>query len=322
MKAFITGGSGFVGRHLIKKLLGEKWEVRILLHQREVPFPERCEIIKGDITQIPSFANALKGIDTAFHLAAALGGSLISRSRFFQINAQGTQNILEAAGEAGVKKVVHFSSAGVLGAVRKGETADELYPLRPLNNYDKSKLEGEQIALRFAQQGMDVSIVRPGWVYGPEDRRTFKLIKAIAEKKFILVSKGAAWQTPVFVDDLIQGVLLCSEKGKPGEVYHLAGEEILTVRQIVETIAAAAGTSVSGFTLPLFPVKVAAWKIDRLFRLFKKEAPLTPGKLAFFIHPKPLSCRKAMDELGYSPETDFLSGMTKTIHWSRQHHWL
>jgi nucleoside-diphosphate-sugar epimerase len=322
MKAFITGGSGFIGRHLIKKLLREKWEVRVLLHQKEIPFPGRCEVIEGDITQIHTFADALRGTDTVFHLAAALGAALLSRSLFFQINAQGTQNVLEAAGRASVKRVLHFSSAGVLGAVRKEETADEHYPLRPLNAYDKSKLEGEQIALRFAQRGMNVTIVRPGWVYGPEDRRTFKLIKAIAGNKFILVTKGTAWQTPVFVDDLIQGVLLCSEKGKPGEVYHIAGKEILTVRQIVETIASAAGTSVPGFTLPLFPVKVAAWKMDKAFRLFKKEAPLTPGKLAFFTHPKPLSSQKAMDELGYSPESDFLSGMTKTIHWYQQHHWL
>lgn len=322
MKAFITGGSGFIGRNLISRLLDKKWEVRLLLHQREISLPEKCEIVKGDITHLHSFAESLDGVDVVFHLAAALGASLIKRNQFFHINAQGTQNILEAAEGMGVKKIIHFSSAGVLGKVEEKKVADEGYPPKPLSVYDKSKLAGEHVALRFAQQGMNVTVIRPGWVYGPGDARTFKLIKAIARKRFVLVTKGLAWQTPIYIDDLIEGTLLCSERGKPDEVYHIAGREILTVRQIVEAIAAAVGTSIPGFTLPLTPVILSAWAMEKKFRLFKREAPLTPGKLAFFIHPKPLSSQKAENELGYSPETDFVSGMTKTIHWYKQHNWL
>ena len=322
VKAFITGASGFIGNHLVEELLDKNWQVSVLLHKRSIPKEKECKVIMGNIGYYSYLREAFKGTDVLFHLAAALGSSLINKEEFFRINAEGTENILRAAREAGVKRIVHFSSSGVLGSVKKHETADENYPKKPIDVYDKSKLEGEKIALRYAREGMDVVVVRPGWVYGPGDRRTFKLIKSIAKKRFILITKGKAWQTPVYIKDLIKATLLCAEKGQKGQIYHLAGREVLTVKQIVETIAEAEGMRLPRFSLPLFPVKIAACSMGKAFSLFKREAPLTMGKLAFFIHPKPISIRKAEKELGYSPETNFKEGMAQTIAWYREHNWI
>ncbi len=320
--AFITGASGFIGHHLIKELQKRQWTLRILVHNKPIPESAECECVQGDITNLNSLSKNVEGVDIVIHLAAALGASLISSREFHKVNILGTENVLTAAQNAGVQKVIHFSSAGVFGSVQKGETADESYPHAPKSIYDKTKSQGEKTALRYFKEGMEVVIVRPGWVYGPGDRRTFKLINAIAKKRFVLVARGKTWQTPVYIRDLIQGTLLCMDKGKSGETYHLAGKEVLSIKQITETIASALGTKIPPFSLPLWPVKALAWTAEKAYLPFKKEAPLTRGRLAFFTQPKPLSIQKATQELGYSPKTDFQSGMAKTIAWYRQKNWL
>jgi len=322
MKAFVTGASGFIGNHLVRRLLQNDWQVSILRHQKALEGCEECQVFQGDIKDPRSLKNMFKRIDVLFHLAAALGSSRIGKEEFFAINAQGTENVLKAAADAGVGKVVHFSSAGVLGSVKKNKPVGETYPPSPRDVYDRTKLEGEKIALRFASRGENVAVIRPGWVYGPGDRRTFKLIRAVADKKFILVTKGNTRQTPVYIDDLLQGILLCAEKAASGEIFHLAGREDLTVKEITQAIARAANVKLSQFPLPLFALKAAAWKWEKAYALLGKEAPLTRGKLAFFIHPKPLSIQKAITDLGYAPRWSFEKGIAAAVRWYRQKDWL
>lgn len=321
-KAFVTGASGFIGTHLVEELLRQNWKVGVLLHKQPMTARENLQVFHGDIRDAAILEDMLAGADVLFHLAAALGATQIKSREFFQINAQGVTNVLKAAGKAGVKRVVHFGSAGVLGSVKENKAVGEDYPAQPIEIYDKSKLAGEDAALRYAKEGMDVVVVRPGWAYGPGDHRTFKLIKAVAKKRFILVTKGKTRLTPVHIQDLIQGILLCVEKAQRGEIYHLAGPEVLSVREVVHMIGEAAGVRVPGISLPLFPVKIAAWSMEKAFGLFKKEAPLSMGKLGFFIHPKPLAIRKAREELGYSPARDFQQGIRTTIAWYRDNGWL
>ena len=322
MRAFITGASGFIGKHLARHLLQRGWQVRVLIHNKKIIGLDGLETVEGHIRNLRLLKEALQGTEVLFHLASALGASKIRRQEFYAVNAEGTRTVLEAARETGVRKVVHFSSAGALGHVLQGEIAAEDYPPDPRDLYDESKLAGEQFALDFARRGMDIVVIRPGWVYGPEDRRTLKLIRAIARGRYILVSKGKTLQTPVFVQDLIQGTMLCAEKGRSGEIYHLAGPEVLTVRIIVETIASASDKKIPRFTLPLWPVRGAAWLMGKSFSLFKKEAPLNPSRLSFFVHPKPLSSQKAVSELGYSPKTYFQRGMSQTVAWYKEAGWL
>lgn len=326
MRVFITGASGFIGSALIAGCIDRQWNVCVLQHTRRLAgktaSEQKFDVVEGDITHPASLEGLFKGVDILFHCAAALGASVLPESDFFRINAGGTQNVLRAAKDARVPKILHFSSAGVLGSVKRDEVADEDYPLNPQNSYDRSKLEGEKIARRFADDGMDIVIIRPGWVYGPGDRRTFKLIEAIAKKRFMLVTKGKALQTPVHIEDLVGGVFLCAEKGRKGHVYHIAGSEALQVRGIVTTIASATGSKVPPISLPLFPVKLAASALEWSFALFKKEAPLTRGKLSFFIHPKPLGIQKAIQELGYAPKISFAEGISQTVEWCKAHSWL
>jgi dihydroflavonol-4-reductase len=326
MRVFITGASGFIGQALMRQCLQRQWDVRVLQHNRQLvgdtSSEDDYEVVPGDITNPGSLERLFNGVDILFHCAAALGASILSESDFFRINAGGTKNVLQAAKDASIPKIVHFSSSGVLGLVKRDEVANEDYPPNPQNSYDRRKLEGENIARQFAGAGLDIVIVRPGWVYGPGDRRTFKLLKAIAKKRFVLVTKGHVSQTPVHIDDLIKGVFLCGEKGQRGHIYHIAGSEVLPVKDIVLTIASATGSKIPPISLPLLPIRLAASALERSFALFNKEAPLTRGKLSFFIHPKPLSILKAKQELGYAPKINFSEGISQAIEWYKAHNWL
>jgi dihydroflavonol-4-reductase len=322
MKAFITGASGFIGTHLARQLLQQNDQVSVLCHKRNLENSEGYRIFHGDIRDAESLKDMFRGTDVLFHLAAALGASRINKKAFFAINALGTENVLKAAVDAGVGRVIHFSSAGVLGSVKENNAVGEDYKTHPIEIYDETKLEGERTALRFAKKGLDVVVVRPGWAYGPGDTRTFKLIKAVAKKRFVLVTKGNTRLTPVYIKDLIGGILLCAAKSKRGEIFHLAGPEVLTVKEVVSIIGETVGAKIPRFSLPLFPTKIAAWSMDKAFAFFNREAPLSMGKLGFFIHPKPLSIQKATKELGYSPRTNFLEGMRTTISWYHDHGWL
>ena len=322
MRAFLTGGSGFIGSHLIDALLEDGWRVAALSHRTPIQQSGRVEKIASDITDLRALESGMKDTDVVFHLASALGSSLINRQEFTRINAAGTEAVLEAARRARVPRVVHFSSAGVLGCVRDGDVADEGYPARPILAYDHAKYAGEKAALRFAADGMDVVIVRPGWAYGPGDRRTFKLIRKVVAGPFILATKAAARQTPVYITDLVKGTLLAAARGRPREVYHLAGAEILTAAEIVKAVASAAGRRLPRFHIPGLPARLAAFFLEQAFRPLRKEPPLSRPKLSFFLHSKPLSIAKAGRELGYSPEIDFAHGIRLALDWYRRNGWL
>jgi nucleoside-diphosphate-sugar epimerase len=322
MRAFITGGSGFIGSHLIESLLERGFEVKALVHSRPLQIEDKVETVEGDICDPELLGGALRGIDILFHLASALGASTIGEKEFRRINAHGTETMLEAARSAGVSRIVHLSSAGVFGAVAQGDIAAEDFPPKPVTVYDVTKLEGEEAALRFAREGSNVTVVRPGWAYGPGDRRTFKLIKSICRGRFVMATRGRGLQTPVYIDDLVKGILLAAEKGRRAEVFHLAGNEIMPVKKMAEEIAAACGRKLPRVYLPALPARLAAFMLDKSFAPFRREPPLGRSKLSFFLHSKPLAIDKAKRELGYSPEVDFRHGIERAVAWYRSQGWL
>lgn len=322
MRAFVTGGSGFIGSHLIDALLLQGWKVRALVHKNQPLQAPAIELVGGDICDVPVLSSALQDVDVVFHLASALGSAVIPKSEFRRINVEGTLAMLKAAQAKGVPRFIHVSSAGVLGSVRGVDAADEKFPPRPVSIYDQTKLAAERIVLEQATQQMDAVVVRPGWAYGPRDRRTFKLIKAICQGRLFVIPRGNARQTPVYIEDLVAGLLLASRLGQPGEVYHLAGNEILTARKIVSAIGRVCGRKRGPLPLPLFLARPASILLEVAFSPLQKEPPFNRAKLSFFVHSKPLSIEKAMAGLGFSPRISFERGLEKTLSWYKQAGWL
>ena len=322
MRAFITGASGFIGGHLVRTLKADGWNVRILVNKTPLPGIEGIESVNGDILNSGVLEKAMSGMDIVFHLAAAVGSLVTDPRAYRMVNVEGTKAVLAAAQRAGAKRVVHFSSIGVLGVVKAGETANEDYPPAPRTLYDQTKLAAEEAVRHAAANGLDVVMIRPGWVYGPGDRRTFKFIHAICQRKLALISGAPGRQTPVYIDDLVAGALLVAERGRSGEVYHIAGNEILTAEEMSRMVAEACGVPVPRLRLPKGLAIAAAFIFEKLFSVIKKEAFLNRGKLSFFIDPKAMSSVRAKTELGFAPEIDFRTGVARTIAWYRENDWL
>jgi nucleoside-diphosphate-sugar epimerase len=322
MLAFITGASGFIGSHLVRVLRENGWDVRAFVHKTPLAAMLGVASVTGNILDAAALEMAMAGVDVVFHLAAAVGSVVTDPHMFREVNVGGTEAVLAAARKAGVGRVVHFSSIGVLGAVKVGDTADEEYPPAPRTLYDKTKFAAEEAARLAAAKGLDIVIIRPGWTYGPGDRRTFKFIRAICRRRFALIAGAPGRQTPVYIDDLTAGTLLAAQKGRPGAVYHLAGDEILTPEEMTRIVAAACGVAGPKLRLPKWFAQAAAFSLEKTFGLVKKETPLNRGKLSFFLDPKAMSSARAKKELGYAPLTDFHTGTTRAVAWYRENGWL
>ncbi len=320
----VTGGTGFIGRHLCRHLLAEGCRVRVLCRAASGlgELGGSVEAAIGDVTTPSSLPTALVGVDSVFHLTSALGATPFGPQGFFAVNARGTKHVLDAARAAGTRRVIHCSSVGVLGNIQ-GSPATEEAPLHPEDDYERSKARGEEIAREQAASGLPVVIVRPGWAYGPEDRRTFKLMRAIAKRRFFFVGDGTTREHPVFIDDLAAGIASCrAAELSPGEVITLAGEEIVTIEDLCGRIARAIGVPLSRLHVPREPLRTIAGVLEASFKVVGREAPLTRAKVDFFLKHRAYDIAKARRLLGYAPRVRLDEGLPRTIAWYRRQGWL
>ncbi|MFC1454934.1 NAD-dependent epimerase/dehydratase family protein, partial [Candidatus Undinarchaeota archaeon] len=165
MKVLVTGASGFIGTHLTKSLIRQGNDVRALIRDKICEVKD-VENVKGDVLNKRDLQNAMNGIDIVYHLAGILGNIGIPDEIIRKVNSDGTRNVLEAAHEAGVKRLYHFSTTGVFGA---GTNIKEDTEYNPETIYEKSKLLGEKAAREFMNK-LSLTIIRPGVIYGPGDK--------------------------------------------------------------------------------------------------------------------------------------------------------
>ena len=320
----VTGGTGFIGRHLCRRLLAEGCRVRVLCRETAGPgaTDSSVAVATGDVTKPSTLPAALAGADTVFHLASALGATPCGPQGFFAVNAEGTKNVLDAARAAGTRRIVHCSSVGVLGGIQ-GPPAAEDAPLRPEDDYERSKAQGETIAREQAAAGLPVVIVRPGWAYGPGDRRTFKLIRAIAKRRFFFVGDGTTREHPVFIDDLAAGLARCRTADlAAGEVITIAGDEIVTIEELCGGIARALGVPPTRLHVPREPLRTLAGLLERAFTAAGREAPLTRAKVDFFLKHRAYDTAKAKRLLAFAPHVPLDQGLPRAVAWYRAQGWL
>jgi len=325
LKALVTGGTGFIGSHLISYLLNKKARVKILVRKPDIAqklFGKKVQLIQGDILDRPSLREAVNDVDVVFHLAAALGATPISHKEFFRVNAQGTENILKVCRKSGISRFVYCSTVAVSGDI-KNPPANEEAPYNPDEIYEKSKCRGEEIALEFARKGLTVVVARPTWVYGPRDTRTLKLFRAIRRRRFIIAGKGTNLQHPVYVKDVAQGLYLCAQRDiLKGEVFILGGNEFITVGQLINKIASLLGVELPSVKLPLWTLRPFGWIMGWSGKLLGFEPPLSPSKIAFFAKNRAYDISKAKRELGYRPKVNLERGLRQTLGWYIQNGYL
>ncbi|GAH14262.1 unnamed protein product, partial [marine sediment metagenome] len=163
---------------------------------------------------------------------------------------------------------VHCSSAGVLGAI-KNPPADESYPYNPSNIYEKTKAEAEKLVLKYHhEQGLPVIIIRPEFVYGPGDMHVLGLFKAIQKKRFFIIGDGNSTLHPTYIDDLIHGLILCMDKQRAiGEIYIIAGERFVTVKELADIIAEELNVSLSKIHIPIWLANMCASALEKIGKI-------------------------------------------------------
>jgi nucleoside-diphosphate-sugar epimerase len=250
----VTGGSGFIGRHLVNALLSLDKKVVVLDNLSTAlnnTIPQGVKVVQADLRDAAQVMEAIKGAELIFHVAANASGSVsISDPRFdFETNAVGTFNILEAALAAGTKRVVYVSSASVYG-IPQTFPMNEQHITRPFVPYGSSKLMGELCCLSFCKsQGLSVAMVRPFCVYGPGENPKLALVEVSRYLRWHLNHKpiqvvgdmDRKTRDFVHVSDIVQGLLLVAERAESGEAFNLGSGKEISMRGLVEVIGSVTG---------------------------------------------------------------------------------
>ena len=309
MRVFVTGGTGFIGGHVIRRLRERGDEVRALVRS-----PDKgralaelgCELVAGDLSSRDALRAGMEGCEAAIHGAAVyeVGIPQSQHRAMYEANVIGTENVLRAALDAKLAKVVYISTVGAFGNT-KGKVVDESYehPGTSFTSYyEETKLEAHRVAKRLiVEDELPCVIVQPGGVYGPEDHSPLgRQMNQFLAGRMPLIAFPDLGFNMVHVDDVAAGVLLALDEGKVGEAYVLGGQ-ITTMRELIETLGRVAGRKPPSRELPAGVLKVLAPAGPLVGRLTgqppnMRELISSADGVTFWAKQD-----KAVAELGYSP---------------------
>lgn len=320
MRIFLTGGTGFIGGHVARKLRERGDDVRVLVRSAEKgePLAELgCELIVGDLGDDTAIASGLEGADAAIHAAAIYEVGVPSRRHraMYEANVVGTERVLRAALEADTPRVVYVSTVAAFGNTH-GEVVDESYEhpgMHFTSYYEQTKYEAHRLARRLiVDEGLPGVIVQPGAVYGPGDHSAVgQQIRQVAAGRLPVLAFPETGLNMSYVEDVAAGILLALDKGEVGESYVLGGQ-ITTLQEVVSTAAEAAGRKGPRFTMPTGVLKLMTPLGPVVGKLMGQNPNLgelirTADGVTFWAKHD-----KAISELGYSPR-GLDQGITETL---------
>jgi len=324
VKALVTGGTGFLGAHIVRELLQDGAAVKVLVRERS----DRrnlaginVEVAEGDLLDKTSLSKALQGCDTLFHAAADYRLWTRHPAAMYMVNVDGTDNILAAALAGGIEKVVYTSSVGTLGNPGDGTPGDESTPVSLADmsgHYKKSKFLAERTAEAFVSRGLPLVIVNPSTPIGPFDLKPTPTGKIIVD--FISGKMPAYLETGLNllpVEDCAKGHILAARKGRSGEKYILGGVDT-SLAEMFGMLSKISGRPAPRICLPYGPVLAAAW-INAAFSALTGKEPLIPlagvqmAKIMMYF-----SSKKAKMELGFET-TSLCAALERAVEWFRIH---
>lgn len=323
MNVFVTGGTGFVGGAVVRKLLVAGHTVRALVRARTntrqldgLP----VERIEGELADADSLRRGMTGCDWVFHVAALYSYWGYPWDVFYQTNVEGTRRVLEIAAEVGARRILYTSSIATLGLPTGDTPADEDTPVTladKIGHYKRSKFMAEEVASDFARRGLPVVIVNPAAPVGVGDHKPTATGQMIVDflngKMFGYVDTGL---NIVDVEDVAAGHLLAAERGRVGERYILGGEN-LTLKQVFDLLSEVSGMLQVRLQIP-HGVALAWSYVDvTLARLNPRHVPAaTPEKVRLSRLKEYYDSSKAVRELGFS-QTPAREALRKAVEWYR-----
>jgi nucleoside-diphosphate-sugar epimerase len=316
--AFVTGGSGFIGGRLVERLIGEGRPVRALA--RSEASAERvaalgAEPVRGDIGDRASLEAAASGAGVAFHLAAHLG-EWGPWADFELGNVEGTRNVLAACADAGVRRFVHCGTEAALMAGKPLIHVDETAPLRPDSRapYPATKARAEREVRDASREGFETVALRPRFVWGKGDTTLLpELVETIEKGRFAWIGGGRNVTDTTHVDNVVEGLLLAAERGRPGEAYFVTDGEPVVFREFVTAMLRTQGVEPPDRSLPawtaapLARLAEAAWKALPL----PGAPPMTTFRSWLLTQECTIEIGKAREELGYAPIVSHEQGLAE-----------
>jgi len=280
------------------------------------------ELVGGDLRDASALRSAVQGVDVVYNIAAIYRSAGVSAEEYRAINRTAVGRLVEAASAAGVRRVVHCSTVGVHGDVEH-PPANEDAPLKPGDIYQVTKLEGEQLARETAgRSGIELTIVRPSGIYGPGDRRLFKLFKNVV-RGFPILGSWQIYYHLTYIDDLVEGFRLCGEHpAAAGRTFILAGADVTTLADVMKMIAEAAGVRPPSVHLPVWPFWMAGAVCEAICVPLGIEPPIYRRRVDFFTKSRAFDITRARAEIGYAPRVGLREGIARTLTWYREHAWL
>jgi nucleoside-diphosphate-sugar epimerase len=324
MKTLVTGATGLLGSHVIELLLERGERPRALVQPGEATdrFAETAvDVRSGDVRDNAALEAAVEGMDCVLHCAARTG-PWGDEDEYNSTNVRGLETLVHVASAAGVRRVVHVSSITVHGNDVRG-AADETAPLRAEPNpYSRSKVAGERLLQRLiTNDGAPVTIVRPGWIYGPGDVASFaRFATMVRDGRMILIGSGKNHLPLIYVTDVARGVLQAAEADcAEGRSYLLVNDEIVTQRDYLGAIARELGAAMPMWRMPyrLGVTLGAGLEIGSRMARRRQPPPLMRYGIQLLGGENRFSIERARRELGFSPQIPLAEGVRRSVEWYR-----
>ncbi|HEX7084844.1 MAG TPA: NAD-dependent epimerase/dehydratase family protein [Vicinamibacterales bacterium] len=326
MLNLVTGGTGFTGSHLVRRLLQRGQQVRVLDREPGLFSDELrrlgAEITLGSVTDPAVVDRLTAGVRRVYHVAAVFRQVNLPAKVYHDVNVVGTRIVAEAALKHGVESFVYCSTQGVHGNIAS-PPGDESSPIAPEDYYQETKYLGEQEVARLAQQGLPSTILRPTAIYGPGDPARFLfLFKAARRGRFLMFGDGRTLYHPLYIDNLVDAFELAGERPGRGEPYLIADEHYYSLNDLVTAVGASLGIDVRITHLPFAPLLAASVVCEAICRPLGVEPPLFRRRADWFRQNRAFRIDRARRDLGYAPKVDLPTGLSQTAQWYKEHGYL
>ncbi|MEX1256068.1 MAG: NAD-dependent epimerase/dehydratase family protein [Gemmatimonadota bacterium] len=324
MKVCVTGGTGFTGAALVRRLLADGHEVTVLDKQPGLMDAELraagARVVYGTVADRDMVRDCVRGAEVVHHLAAAFREVGVPDALYREVNVFGTQVVVEEAIAAGARKLVYCSTQGVHGHI-ESPPGDENSPIAPADFYQKTKYEGELEVRRLAVGGIEFTILRPTAIYGPGDPGRFVMIYKRAAKGFFpMFGSGTTYYHPVYIDNLVDAFVLAMAPGAgAGKAYIIADAEYFPIDELVKRVGHSIGVAVRVPRFPILPLIVLGHLCEKICKPFGIEPPIFPRRVDWFRQVRAFRIDRARRDLGYEPRVGIDEGLRETGKWYRTH---